>query len=121
MKIYGKSCRSALKTKPDEQPIYDPSTRVIEKYRHQAKRSQRENPNYRFEYIDRVHESLQDPNSKYHGTFTAAKLPPAKRCSCDKCREAVALYKARDRQQYYARKARRAVEERRAMNKRGQW
>lgn len=121
MKIYGKSCRSALKTKPDEQPIYDPSTKTEEVFRHCAKHSQRSNPNYRFEYIDRVHESLQDPNSKYHGTFTAAKLPPAKRCSCDKCREAVALYKARDRQQYYARKARRAAEERLAANKRGQW
>ena len=121
MKIYGKSCRSALKTKPDEQPVYDPSMKTEEVFRHCAKHSQRSNPNYRFEYIDRVHESLKDPNSKYHGTFTAAKLPPAKRCSCDKCREAVALYKARDRQQYYARKARRAAEERRAMNKRGQW
>ena len=121
MKIYGKSCRSALKTKQDEQPLYDPSTKEEETFRHCAKHSQRSNPNYRFEYIDRVHESLQDPNSKYHGTFTAAKVPPAKRCSCDKCREAVALYKARDRQQYYARKARRAAEERLAANKRGQW
>lgn len=121
MKIYGKSCRSALKTKQDEQPIYDPSMKKEETFRHCAKHSQRSNPNYRFEYIDRVHESLKDPNSKYHGTFTAAKLPPAKRCSCDKCREAVALYKARDRQQYYARKARRAAEERLAANKRGQW
>ena len=68
MKIYGKSCRSALKTKQDEQPLYDPSTKEEETFRHCAKHSQRSNPNYRFEYIDRVHESLKDPNSKYHGT-----------------------------------------------------
>ena len=121
MKIYGKSCRSALKTKLDEQPLYDKSMKKEEVFRHCAKHSQRGNPNYRFEYIDRVCESLQDPNSKYHGTFTAAKLPPAKRCICDKCKEAVKFYNERVRRQYHERKARRAAEERCAANKRGQW
>lgn len=119
MKIYGKSCRSALKTKQDEQPIYDPSTRVIEKYRHQAKRSQRGNPNYRFNYIERVCESLKDPNSEYHGTQKAAALPVNKRCHCEKCERAIKEYNAKGRKRYAERKAKNKVTN--TNNKRGQW
>lgn len=119
MKVYGKSCRSALKTKQDEQPLYDPSMRVIEKYRHQAKHSRRYEQNYRFEYIERVYESLKDPNSRYHGTQKAAALPVSKRCHCEKCERAIAEYNTKSRKRYAERKAKNKATN--TNNKRGQW
>lgn len=119
MKIYGKSCRSALKTKPDEQPIYDPSTKVIEKYRHQARRSQRSYQNYKFEYFERMHKRLQDPNSEYHGTQKAATLPVNMRCHCEKCERAIEEYNEKNRQRYAEQKAKKKAVS--TNNKRGQW